>query len=142
MGTSLAHRKDRDSLIEAVMRSLTLEQTRSLLASAIEEMVGTNSVNDAIRKLCVLNEVPLLRLLTILVYGADPLYGRTEVVRRCHFVELPATMELHFETDSGSLCIGLSKSATRVASSCRGGMVAPAAEERRAGGVEVRLSTG
>lgn len=129
------------TLIDMVLKTIMSESGRNLLLSILPSIVGENLPDDAIKKLCISQQIPLLRIVTALALGIDPLIGREEFVTSCSYAQLNDVMELHFTTDGGEdLCIGIYVSGSiRVATACKP-MQSRVAEEKESM-VSIKIGT-
>lgn len=106
--TSQSQYGSRETLIEAIIRNIASENSRILLGILLSNIVNENDVETAIKKLCGMNEIYLLRIYMILSLGVDPLIGRDVPVETCSFTKSGDILELYFNTSSGdALCFGI-----------------------------------
>lgn len=107
------------SLIDLILRNLSIDDTRSLISNCLYELLGENTVVGAIKKVCMINDINVLRIMLILLYKTDPLYNRMFVPEKCYCRD-GDVLEIYLEGRDGdhTICIGLTKSEPFMPTAC------------------------
>lgn len=107
------------TVVSLLSYRLSQDDVRHLIVSLVSEILGNCEPYEAVSRACLLNDITMFRMVSIMIYGTDPLSGIRAKIESCNALTEREVIEVRLRSGSTEYCIAYTTRKPYVVVACR-----------------------